>query len=100
MVSRKRWIRRLANRSVVGLAAASATAGLVNSAFAQSGTWTYNGNDNWSAFVGWFEGNIADGAGNLASFSGFGTISPLDTLTVTLDTNRTIGSSRSAAGET
>src|SRR5262245_43163403 len=88
---KQRWVRRFSKRSLVALAAGSASAGLLGSAFAQSGgTWTYNGNDNWSSLVPWLDGVIPNGANFTAAF-GVGA-NPLDTLTVTLDTNRTMGS--------
>ena len=40
MLPRNRWINRFAKRSLVALAATSASAGLLESVFGQSGTWT------------------------------------------------------------
>jgi fibronectin-binding autotransporter adhesin len=56
--------------------------------FAVSGTWTNKTDGVWSATGNWLNGNVADGADNLADFS---TISGVTTLNVTLDSGRTLG---------
>jgi autotransporter-associated beta strand protein len=59
-------------------------------ALAQSGTWTQNvaGTYNWSTTTNWSGGIVADGANNTAAFAVAGLTGPVS---VTLDTNRTIG---------
>ncbi|MEY2429754.1 MAG: hypothetical protein QOJ40_2639 [Verrucomicrobiota bacterium] len=55
---------------------------------AQSGSWNVDADGNWSDAPNWFNGIIANGAGNTANFSD----SPITAeRTVTLDTSRTIG---------
>lgn len=51
-----------------------------------SGTWNYNGSDNWSNAARWTSGNIANGAGFAADF----VLNITSARTVTLDSNRTI----------
>ena len=57
---------------------------------AQSGTWSMNvaGTYNWSQAANWQSGIVADGANNTASFT---TAGVTGTITVTLDSARTIG---------
>ena len=55
---------------------------------AQSGTWTKDGNGNWSDTNNWAGGIVADGAGNTADFA---TLNISGNREVTLDTDRTIG---------
>jgi fibronectin-binding autotransporter adhesin len=55
---------------------------------AADGTWTYDGNGNWSDTTKWLNGTVADGAGHTADFS---TINITANRTVTLDSDRIIG---------
>ncbi|HVT88710.1 MAG TPA: autotransporter-associated beta strand repeat-containing protein [Tepidisphaeraceae bacterium] len=91
MSSRSRWINSFSKRSALALAAASASAGLVNSAFGASGTWTFNGNNSWDFAAAWNITNTpADGVGANANFGGG--FDPNASNVVTLTTNHTIGS--------
>ena len=54
---------------------------------AQSGTWTTDGDGNWSDTTKWSGGTVADGAGNTATFN----MNITANRTVTLDSSRTIG---------
>jgi autotransporter-associated beta strand protein len=57
-------------------------------ALAQDGSWTALASGIWSSPANWSGGIVADGAGSTATFATAGLTVPL---TVTLDTNRTIG---------
>jgi fibronectin-binding autotransporter adhesin len=58
-------------------------------AYGQSGIWTNRASGNWGTALNWAGGTIADGGDNLADFSTLA--SGVTSLTVTLDSARTLG---------
>jgi autotransporter-associated beta strand protein len=69
------------------LLALLAIAAATSAAYGASGTWTFDGNGNWSDTTKWSGGTVADGAGSAADFS---TIDITGDRTVTLDAAHTI----------
>jgi len=69
------------------LALLAIAAAATPAAYSASGTWTADGNGNWSDTTKWSGGIVADGAGSAADFS---TIDITGDRTVTLDAAHTI----------